>query len=236
MSLERLMDALSDMEMVDLGQTMEDHMPVHPSHSRFFRMLWHSPKFGDCCTDYQLVLNEHNGTHVDSFRHYIDREGYAWIDEIPLERFCAPCVTIDATFLGPCQTLQEEQIQRWEETHGSIRPGDAVLIDTGWMKRWAIRPDDGAVIRDYPGLSGEGAAYLAQRGVAFVGIDTLGIDCWGAENDPAHHVLLSRRIPIVENLCNLGKLHDRRGYFVMLPLKIRGGSASPVRPMVWVDR
>ena len=39
MSLEKLIDALSDMELVDLGQTLEDHMPVHPTHSRFFKML-----------------------------------------------------------------------------------------------------------------------------------------------------------------------------------------------------
>ena len=236
MSLEKLIDALSDMELVDLGQTLEDHMPVHPTHSRFFKMLWHSPDFGDCCTDYQLVLNEHNGTHVDSFRHYINQDGYAWIDEIPLERFSAPCVTIDATFLGACEVLTKEQIQEWEQKNGAIRAGDAVLIDTGWMSRWAVRPNDTAFTHDYPGLSGEGAAYLVERGAAFVGIDTLGIDCWGAHHDPAHQALLSSRVPVVENLNNLGLLHGRRGYFVMLPLKIRAGSASPVRPVVLVDR
>ena len=77
---------------------------------------------------------------------------------------------------------------------------------------------------------------LVERGAAFVGIDTLGIDCWGADHDPAHQALLSSRVPVVENLNNLGLLHGRRGYFVMLPLKIRAGSASPVRPVVLVDR
>ena len=90
--LKDLMKALEGMKVVDLGQYLEDHMPAHPSHSRFFKTLWHSPKFGDICTDYQLILNEHNGTHVDSFQHYIDDPTYEWIDEIALENFNAPCV------------------------------------------------------------------------------------------------------------------------------------------------
>ena len=76
----------------------------------------------------------------------------------------------------------------------------------------------------------------AEQGIILYLYDTLGIDCWGADHDPAHQALLSSRVPVVENLNNLGLLHGRRGYFVMLPLKIRAGSASPVRPVVLVDR
>lgn len=69
-----------------------------------------------------------------------------------------------------------------------------------------------------------------------VGVDTLSVDRDGADGDPAHNTLLSHRIPVVENLRNLGLLHEKRGYFVALPLLIREGSASPVRPIVLVER
>jgi kynurenine formamidase len=69
-----------------------------------------------------------------------------------------------------------------------------------------------------------------------VGVDTLSVDKDQADSDPAHNLLLSHRIPVVENLRNLEKLHDKRGYFIALPLLIRDGSASPVRPVVLVDR
>ena len=36
MGLEKLIDALSDMEVVDLGQTLEDHMPLDRIHARFY--------------------------------------------------------------------------------------------------------------------------------------------------------------------------------------------------------
>lgn len=234
--LNDLIKALEDMKYVDLGQYLEDHMPVHPTHSRFFRMLWHSPKFGDCCTDYQIVMNEHNGTHVDSFQHYISKPEYEWIDQIPLEQFNGPCVCIDATYLQARETLSLQAVKDFEEKYGEIQKGDIVLVDTGWMDKWEVRPNDYEVSHDYPGLGGEAAEYLVQKGVRMVGIDTLGIDCWGADNDPAHNALLSNRIPIVENLCNLGQLHGKRGYFCMLPLKLREGSASPVRPVVLIDK
>ena len=133
MSVKKLIEAMQDIEIVDLGQVFEENMPAHPSHSRFFRMPWHSPALGDIATDYQLVINEHNGTHVDSFRHYIAKDGYEWIDGIPLERFQAPFVVIDATYLGKCETLSLEAVKQWEAENGEIEKGCAVLVDTGRM-------------------------------------------------------------------------------------------------------
>lgn len=236
MGIHALIEALKDVKIIDLGQVYEEGMPVHPSHSRFYRMLWHSTDLNDICTDYQIIMNEHNGTHVDSFRHYIPKDGYEWIDEIPVERFNGPCITIDATRLEDGQVLTADDIRTWEAENTPIQTGDAVLINTGWMQYWAVRPDDKRFTTGFPGLGGDAAEYLVQKGVRLVGIDTLGIDVWNSKGDPAHKALLSNRIPIVENLCNLGMLHGKRGYFVMLPLRIRQGSASPVRPIVLIDR
>ena len=236
MSVKKLIEAMQDIEIVDLGQVFEENMPAHPSHSRFFRMPWHSPALGDIATDYQLVINEHNGTHVDSFRHYIAKDGYEWIDGIPLERFQAPFVVIDATYLGKCETLSLEAVKQWEAENGEIEKGCAVLVDTGWMRYWANRPDDQMFTRGYPGLSGEAAQYFVDKGVGLVGIDTLGIDCFDADGDPAHVALLTNKVLIVENLNNLGKLHGKKGYFIMLPLKLKDGSGSPVRPIALIDK
>jgi kynurenine formamidase len=236
MSVDALIRALKDMRIVELGQYLEENMPVHPSHSKFYKMTWHSPSKGDICTDYQLILNEHNGTHVDSFGHFIAKPGYEYIDDIDIERFSAPCVTIDARHLDKRMGLSREDIIKWESEYGEIQEGDAVLIDTGWMDKWALRPDDHDFITEYPGLGATGASYLVEKKVKLVGVDTLSIDAYEAKNDPAHNALLSNRVLIVENLANLKELHGKRGFFVMLPLLIRGGSASPVRPIVLIDQ
>lgn len=236
MSLQQLCEAVKDMEIVELGQYLEEGMPVHPSHSRFYKMRWHGFCVGDSCNDFQLILNEHNGTHVDSFGHYIDKPGFEMIDAVPLEKLWGPCITVDATFLRDGETLEKEHLLDWEKTHGEIHSGDGVLIDFGWMQYWNVRPNDQRFCHDYPGVGASAAAYLAEKGVRMVGVDTLSVDKDRAVQDPAHNTLLSHKIPVVENLRNLGLLHEKRGYFVVLPLLIRDGSASPVRPVVLVDR
>jgi kynurenine formamidase len=67
-----------------------------------------------------------------------------------------------------------------------------------------------------------------------VGVDTLSVDAFYADNDPAHNILLSNKILVAENIKNLEKLYGKKGYFIMLPLLIKDGSASPVRPIVLI--
>lgn len=236
MSLRDLQAALMDMEVVELGQFLEENMPVHPSHSRFYKVRWHGFRLGDPCNDFQLIFNEHNGTHVDSFGHYVDQPGFEFIDEVPLEKLCGPCVTVDSSFLGPRETLEKEHLLAWEAQYGPIQEGDGVLFDFGWMQFWALRPDDYKFCHDYPGVGASAAAYLVEKKVRMVGVDTLSVDRYEAGTDPAHNTLLFNKIPVVENLRNLPLLHGKRGYFLALPLLIRDGSASPVRPVVLVDR
>lgn len=236
MSLQQLCEALQDMELIDLGQYMEENMPVHPSHSRFYKTRWHGIALNDICNDYQLIFNEHNGTHVDSFGHYINKPGYEMIDEISLEKFSGPCVTIDATFLKAGETLEKDHVLQWEKTHGEIQCGEIVLIDFGWMQYWDLRPNDYKFCHDFPGVGKSAADYFVEKKVKMVGVDTLSVDKDKPDNDPAHYALLGNKIPVTENLCNLGLLHDKKGYFVMLPLLIREGSASPVRPVVVIEK
>jgi kynurenine formamidase len=47
----------------------------------------------------------------------------------------------------------------------------------------------------------------------------------------AHHVLMEAGISIMENLANLSKTMPGPFAFLALPLKIRNGSDSPIRPV-----
>jgi len=44
----------------------------------------------------------------------------------------------------------------------------------------------------------------------------------------AHHILLSKDVLIVENLCNLEKISGVYFRLIVLPLKLRGATGSPV--------
>lgn len=81
--------AVDAVEAIDLSQPLEEGMPVWPTLSRFFRTLWCSIHYGDDTTAYQLLLNEHTGTHVDAPGHYLP-PGHAhhrWVDEVPSSRW-----------------------------------------------------------------------------------------------------------------------------------------------------
>jgi kynurenine formamidase len=51
---------------------------------------------------------------------------------------------------------------------------------------------------------------------------------------PTHLVWLQAGIPMVQQLCNLERLAGKEFLFLVLPLKMRDGTASPVRPAALV--
>ena len=163
MGIKQLTEALKGMTIIELGQYYEEKMPAHPTHSKFYKMAWKSFENGDSVFCNQIILIEHTGTHVDSFRHFINKEGYEFIDEIPLHSFSGVCITIDASFLKEKESLEEKNIVEWEQKNGRIEKEEIVLLDFGWMKYWKLRPNEMHFIENFPGLGKTGAEYLANR-------------------------------------------------------------------------
>ena len=61
--------------------------------------------------------------------------------------------------------------------------------------------------------------------------DTKNLPSW-----PAHQILLSNDVYIIEGLTHLDKLLGERVRFAALPLIIPGASGCPVRAVAWKDR
>ena len=227
-----LVASLKEARVLDLSQTLEEHMPSFPTHSKFFHNLWGSYWHGDRALTYQLVMNEHNGTHVDAPAHFISDaqpEAHRTIDAVAPERLMGRGARIDCQEFREGQYVSRELIERWEERHGALEAGDIVLFNFGWAAHWALRPQNRRYLEDWPGVSMDAAEYLIAKSVAALGVDTLSPDPPEAlRANPIHPKILERQILIVENLCNLEQLP---GFFLFLalPLKIRNGSGSPVR-------
>jgi len=112
-----------------------------------------------------------------------------------------------------------------------VKPGSIVIIKTGWS-RMVGRLE---YLTMNPGLSSDAAEYLIELGVASVGLDTPNLDQAQAEDYPAHKLLLSKGVPIIENLTNLEMIGASKFMFVGVPLKIRGASGSPIRAIAIVE-
>jgi arylformamidase len=101
----------------------------------------------------------------------------------------------------------------------------AVLIHTGWARHWkSERYFDG-----HPFLTEGAASWLAARGAALVGMDSLNVDDTSDGRRPAHSILLGANIPIVEHLCGLEQIPDNGFRFHAVPVKVRHFGTFPVR-------
>jgi kynurenine formamidase len=124
-----------------------------------------------------------------------------------------------------------------------VRPGDAVLIRTGWSRHWSDPATFVGLERGAPGPDESAARWLAERRVTLTGGETVAYEQIPPEQGhallPVHVLLLVEHgIHIVEML-DLERLAANRVYefvFVLAPLKIVGATGSPVRPLAVVSR
>ncbi len=224
--------SLKNAQVLDLSQELEEHMPNYPTHSKFFHNLWGSYWHGDRSLTYQLVMNEHNGTHVDAPAHFISDakpEAHRTIDAVPPDRLIGRGVRMDCREFSEGQYASRSFVEQWEKQHGALAAGDIVLFNFGWSVHWGLRPQNRRYLTDWPGVSMDAAEYLIEKSVAALGVDTLSPDPPAAlSSNPIHPIVLEKQVLIIENLTRLEKLPDFF-LFIALPLKIRKGSGSPIR-------
>ncbi len=230
-------EILRSARLIDLSQTLEEHIPNYPTHSKYFHNLWGSYWHGGRSLTYQLVMNEHNGTHVDAPAHFISDakpQAHVTIEQVPLGRLMARGVRLDCREFKEGDYVTETFIAQWEDEHGALKAGDVVLFNFGWSAHWGLRPADRRYLLDWPGVSMGAAEYLIEKSAGAIGVDTLSPDPPAAlAKNPIHPVVLEKQVLIVENLTNLDQLPDFF-LFLAMPLKIRGGSGSPIRAVAVV--
>ncbi len=117
-----------------------------------------------------------------------------------------------------------------------LRPGDAVIIHTGWGKLWA--KDNARYVKSCPGIGIAAAQWLAQQDPMLVGSDNWPVEV--APNPdpqislPVHQIMLVvNGIHLLENM-RLEELVTKRVHefaFVMQPLKLQGFSGASVAPI-----
>jgi len=207
-------------------------MPVWPTHARYGTTVYESYDNGDAALQSRVSFSEHCGTHIDAPRHFI--RGGCTVDRLPATAVMGRGVKIEAGFVEASGVLTLESILRFEKENGEIRKDDIVMIHFGWDAKYRLQPDSREFLNDWPGLSGDGAEYLAGKRVAAVGCDTISLDAFGAKASVCHNALLGRGIPIIENICSLSDIPVFT-YVIGLPIKFKNGSGSPIRLVAFVE-
>ena len=188
-----------------------------------------------------LRFGEHTGTHFDAPIHWITGKDLPEnaCDTIPARRFVGPACVIDVTQdveRNPDFLLTASRIVAWENDHGRI-PADAwVLLRTGWSRRTdpAMFLNVGPDGPHSPGFDPAASALLARdRHVLGVGVETIGTDAGQAGTFdppfPNHAIMHAAGCFGLASLCNLDQLPPTGAVVIAAPLKILGGSGSPLR-------
>lgn len=192
-----------------------------------------------------IRMGEHTGTHFDAPVHWITGRDLRdnTTDTIPARQFVGPACVIDVTReveANEDYLLDVAALDRWEATHGRVPRGSWVLLRTGWSRRSGsaflnVRADGPHA----PGFDQQTSRVLAvDRDVLGVGVETIGTDAGqaGTFNPPFpnHNIMHGHGKFGLASLCNLDRLPPTGAVVIAAPLKLVGGSGSPVRAIALV--
>jgi kynurenine formamidase len=210
-----------------------------------------------------IVTGGHVGTHVDALAHVSHRgKLYGGISAEESQRggrfshhgidqmqpmFCRG-VLLDVAGLHGVDVLpggygiSRDDLEAAARKAGvEVRPGDAALVRSGWANNFEDATAFVGHESGVPGPEEPAAAWLAERGVRATGSDTIAYEQIkpGAGHDllPVHRLLLVERGVHIIEVMNLEEIAAEGVYeflFVLAPLKIVGGTGSPVRPLAVV--
>jgi kynurenine formamidase len=239
------------------------HLPgyfyaLHRRHRDTYSPAENGPRSGASGV---LTMMEHSGTHIDALCHQAC--GLTLFGGVPTDSAETPTgftklgvetvppllcrgVLLDVAGwkgqarLPPATAVGADDLAGCAAAQGvEVRRGDVLLVRTGYGTLWH---DEAAYLRA-AGVGKSGTLWAADRGVVAVGADNM---AWDApeERDPdtgatlfAHVFLLPQKgVYILENLDLEGLARDR-AYdfaFIGIPLKLKGATGSPLRPLALV--
>lgn len=190
---------------------------------------------------------EHTGTHFDAPAHWITGSKLSnnTVDLIECKNFIAPAAVIDASAEVATNAdwlLTIEFLEQWETRHGRIPAGAWLAFRTDWSKRindprsFVNVREDGA---HTPGPTQAAVEWLIhERNVHGFAVETINTDAGQSYSwplpYPCHTLMLGANRYGLQCLKNLDQLPPTGALLFSAPLKIKGGSGSPLRVLALV--
>lgn len=241
--------------VVDLTQTLSPEFPALQLPPQFgqvwaFKMerISHYDEAGPGWYWNNFSCGEHTGTHFDAPVHWVTGKDQPnnTVDTIDPSRFIGPACVVDASAevaANPDWLLTVEFLQDWEKSHGRIPAGAWLFLRTDWSKRisdpaaFVNMREDGA---HTPGPTQAAVEWLIrERDVRGFGVETINTDAgqsyaWPVAY-PCHTLMHGANKYGLQCLRNLEFLPPQGAVIVAAPLKIKGGSGSPLRVLALVQ-
>jgi kynurenine formamidase len=230
------------LEIIDLSQEIYSGMPVFHGLPEVKISVYASHEEWDGITGSDVVtpavnrleMGEHTGTHVDAISHMARQYREQSIDTMPLSMFYTEGICLDLSHKGLQELIEPPDLESALSAAGlEMLPGDTVLLYTDHYRR-AYGTDNW---HNGPGVSAGAARWLGQHKLAAFGVETASPGVRHVSNKEVHRICGELGFTHYENMINLYQLIGRgRFRFIGLPLKIRGGTGSPVRAIAVFEK
>lgn len=241
--------------VVDLTHTLSPDFPALQLPPQFgqvagFKMerISHYDEAGPGWYWNNFSCGEHTGTHFDAPVHWVTGKDHAnnTVDTIDPHQFFGPACVVDASAevaRDPDWLLTVEFLQAWEQRHGRIQAGAWLLFRTDWSRR-IVDPASFVNMREdgphTPGPTPEAVEWLIrERDVRGFGVETINTDAGQSHSwtlgYPCHTLMHGANKYGLQCLRNLDQLPPQGALIVAAPLKIEGGSGSPLRVLALVQ-
>jgi kynurenine formamidase len=205
-----------------------------------------------------VVFASHTTSHMDALVHvYEDGKHYNGVPSTAMralsgatrlgiekvEGFAARAVLLDMPrYFGNTSWVEPGRNITGDDLAGAsaaqevdVRPGDVVLVRTGYLQMWFEQQGDQGYAQ--PGIGVDAAEWLASRDVVAVGSDNAAVEVIPFDGNDflaVHKLLLVRRgIYMLEFLDLSAPAADQawEGLLTVAPLKVTGATGSPVNPI-----
>lgn len=210
-----------------------------------------------CYSGDVVFLYTHTGTHIDALNHFgVDGHiynGFTAADNLGSRHWfkggadvippiIARTVLLDIAKLKGVRCLDDSYAitvadieAELSRTGLSIGTGDVVFVRTGRMSYW---PDGAKTLGNPPGLGLDAARWLTSQDISVIGADQECVEVGPSQHSdnwlPGHcHFLAEAGVPMIE-LLNLEELSaDDVNEFCVIaaPIRLRGATGSPIRPI-----
>jgi kynurenine formamidase len=209
----------------------------------------------------RMEMTAHVGTHIDALGHFsigdrlynnnaaaetvtdwgLDRLGIEQAPPMITRSVLLDVAAVDGgPHLNPGRVVTPEDLARAADRAATgIEPGDVVMIRTGWGRYFGI--DNARYLQGEPGIDVAAARWLTGQGAVAIGCDNMAVEVLPNPDRtlamPVHqHALVEAGVHLIENLAleELAASGHPVGCIVLLPVKFRGATGCPVRPVVMV--
>jgi len=249
-------------EVIELGQVLRAGMPIQATR-RFdlhTKRTFMNPQSNQRGSNEEVVTTElaQVGTQFDGFAHQShgdslyncfkisDTSTRIGFNKLGIENvgtLMTRGVLIDVAGLKGVDTLPDtyeitvqDVQQALQQQTLTLRPGDAVIINTGWGRLW--EKDNARYMKSAPGIGVAAAEWLVTQDPMLVSADNGPVEVSPNPDSqislPVHQIMLVvHGIHLLENL-KLDELAAKGVHefaFVMQPLKMQGGTGSTVAPV-----